>query len=261
MRLELAIGLLLFQSPALAAPGEVLQAVRIDQRLGAMVPLDLAFRDEAGQAIRLSECVSGKPTVLSLVYYECPNLCTEVLNGMVKGFEGLPFQVGREFNVVSVSINPEDTPVLAAKKRSTYLKRYGNAPQSGWRFLTGEEDAIRRLANAVGFHYAYDSELKQYAHPGAIVVLTPQGRIARYLFGIDYDPRDLRLGLQEASANRIGSPVDRFLMRCYTFDPKTGRYSLALLNLLRVAGLGTLLMLGLLIHRLLRSERKRKEAR
>ncbi|HEY9857503.1 MAG TPA: SCO family protein [Stenomitos sp.] len=261
MRREVACLLLLLAPPALAAPSEVLQAARIDQRLGSSVPMDLTFRDEAGRSVRLSECMAGKATVLSLVYYGCPNLCTEVLNGMVKGFDDLPFRLGQEFNVVSVSIDPHETPALAAKKRATYLKRYGHASESSWHFLTGDQTPIRQLADAVGFHYAYDPELKQYAHPSAIVLLTPRGRIARYLFGIDYDPTDLRLGLMEASENRIGSPVDRILMRCYAFDPRTGRYSLALLNLLRGAGVVMVLALGLFIRGMLRSEQRRKEAR
>lgn len=263
MRLELLIGLLLLPllllAPASATPNEVLQAVRIDQRLGAQAPLELMFRDEAGRLVRLSDCVAGKPTVLTLVYYECPNLCTEVLNGMAKGFEGLPFRIGREFNVISVSIDPLETPALAASKRRTYLKRYGQASEDGWRFLTGDDASIRELADAVGFHYVYDPNLQQYAHASALILLTPKGRIARYLFGIDFDPKDLRLGLQEASENRIGNPVDQLLMRCYTFDPKTGKYSLALLTLVRLGGLATLGMLGFLIYRLIRSEQKRKE--
>jgi len=233
---------------------QALSQVRIDQKLDAQVPLDLQFRDETGKVVRLGDYFGKKPVVLSLVYYECPMLCTLVLNGMLTSFKVLSFDVGKEFEVVTVSFNPREKPGLAAAKKQSYLKRYDRPTgEQGWHFLTGEEDQITRLADAVGFKYTYDAKTEQYAHASAIMVLTPKGHVARYYYGIEYAPRDLRLGLVEASADKIGSPVDQLLLYCFHYDPLTGKYGMVIRNVLRLGGIATLGLLfgfiGLMLWR------------
>jgi protein SCO1/2 len=220
---------------------EILKEVGIDQRLNAQVPLDLSFRDQTGRAVRLGDYFKeGKPVLLSLVYYECPMLCNQVLNGQVGAMEALSFDAGREFNAVTVSFDPHERPELAARKRETYLKRYGRAgAQEGWHFLTGDEENIRRLTEAVGFRYRWDEASKQFAHASALMVLTPEGKLSHYFYGIEYAPKELRLGLVEASQNRIGSPVDKLILYCYHYDPTTGKYGPVIMNILRVAGVLT----------------------
>ncbi len=236
-----------------------LTQVGIDQKLDYQVPLDLHFRDETGKQVRLGDFFGQKPVVLSLVYYECPMLCNLVLNGMLTSFKALSFDVGKEFEVVTVSFNPREKPPLAASKKQSYLKRYGRPNgEKGWHFLTGDEDQIAKLADAVGFRYAYDPKTDQYAHASAIMVLTPKGHVARYYYGIEYAPRDLRLGLIEASANKIGSPVDQVLLYCFHYDPLTGKYGLVVRNVLRLGGITTLLVLGGFITIMLRRERAAK---
>jgi protein SCO1/2 len=221
-----------------------LDRVGIDQKLNTQVPLDLQFRDEAGRQIRLGDFFGKRPVFLSLVYYDCPMLCTYVLNGMAGAFRTLSFNVGNEFEVVTVSINPAETPALASAKKKVYLKTYGRpAAAKGWHFLTGEEPQIKALADAVGFRYTYDPESKQFAHAAGIMLLTPQGRLSRYFYGVEYPPRDLRLALVEASSERIGSPVDHILLYCMHYDPTTGKYGVVIMRVLRLAGLGTLAML------------------
>lgn len=253
-------GLMLAGMPAAAADEpNPLKAAQFDQRLNARVPLALEFRDESGQAVPLARYFGRAPVVLSLVYFECPNLCTYVLNGQVKSFLGLPYALGSDYSALSVSIDPHETPSLARAKKATYLKRYAHpGSAAGWHFLTGDEATIRRLSDAVGFHYAYDRASNQYAHPSGIIVLTPDGRISRYLYGIEYDPLQLKLALMEASRGRIGNPVDQVLLRCYHYDPKAGRYSLVLINILQGAGIATALMLAVLIGAMLVLERRRR---
>jgi protein SCO1/2 len=231
--------------------------VGFDQRLGESVPLDAVFRDESGQAVRLGDYFTGKPVILTLVYYECPMLCTLTLNELAGALKTLAFDVGREFEVVTVSFEPRETPELAAAKKKTYLERYGRpGSERGWHFLTGDADATSRLTRAVGFRYAWDEATKQYAHPAGIMVLTPDGRIARYLYGIEYSPQSLRLALVESSEGRIGSTVDQLLLLCYQYDPTTGRYGAAVMRIVRVAGVLTLAALGTLIVVLRRRERR-----
>jgi protein SCO1/2 len=233
----------------------LLRQVGIDQKLNTQVPLDLGFRDEAGRAVTLGDYFGKKPVVMALVYYDCPMLCTQVLNGLASALQVLKFDAGREFNVVLVSIDPKETPQLAAAKKKTYLERYQRSgAAAGWHFLTGEQAAIHRLAQSVGFRYAYDPKTGQYAHAAAILVLTPEGKIAQYYHGIEYPPRDLRLGLVEASKNRIGSVVDRVLLYCYHYDPAKGRYGAVAMNILRLAGLATLLAMGSFIFLSLRRD-------
>lgn len=251
-----ALGLLLGPGVVVArdlAPGPVvdtsqpaiLRQVGIDQRLNEPLPLDLTFRDEEGHDVQLGHYFGRRPVILALVYYECPMLCTLTLNGLVSALQVLSFNAGDEFEVVVVSFNPAETPALAAAKKATYLERYGRAGSAnGWHFLTGDAAAIQRLTAAVGFRYAYVPEQRQYAHAAGITVATPEGRIARYFFGVEFAPRDLRLGLVEASQNRIGSAVDQLLLYCFHYDPATGKYGAIVLNMVRLGGAVTVLALA-----------------
>ena len=235
---------------------DLLKDVGIDQKLNQQVPLDLTFRDETGKTVQLRQYFGQKPVLLSLVYFNCPMLCTQVLNGMEASMKGLPMDAGNEFNAISVSIDPSDKPVLAAVKQQMYVGMYGrpNGAQ-GWHFLTGDEEQIKKLANAVGFRYAYDPDSKQFAHASAIMVLTPDVKLSKYFYGIQYSPRDLRLGLVEASARKIGTPVDSILLFCYHYDPHTGKYGLLISRLIQAGGLLTVLAIGLTMLILFRRER------
>ncbi len=235
-----------------------LRGIEIEQRLNEAVPLDLPFRDEAGRGVRLSEYFGRRPVILALVYYNCPMLCTQVLNGLVSALSVISLDAGRDFDVVAVSFDPREKPPDAAAKKAAYAARYRRpGGQAGWHFLTGDRDAISALAASVGFRFRYDGDRDQFAHASAVYVLTPEGRLSRYFFGIDYPPRDLRLGLVEASAGRIGTPVDRVLLYCFHYDPTTGKYGAAVLNIVRLAGLATLLALGVSIALLSRRHRHR----
>jgi protein SCO1/2 len=224
---------------------KALNGVGIDQKLNDQLPLDLAFRDESGKDVKLGDYFGKKPVVLSLVYYQCPMLCNQVMNGMVTAFKVMNFQPGQDFEVVTVSFDPRETSTLAAAKKNTYVNylpeaRRANAA-SGWHFLTGDEATIKRLTEAVGFRYHWDEATNQFAHASAIFVTTPQGKLARYFYGIEYAPRDLRLGLIEAADNKIGTPVDQLLLYCYHYDPATGKYGAAVMNLMRLGGIVTLI--------------------
>lgn len=233
------------------------EQIGIDQRLGERVPLDLAFRDESGAEVRLEDLLGERPAVLSLVYYECPMLCTQVLNGLLRSLRVLSLDVGREFDVITVSIDPGETPALAEAKKKEYVGRYGrDGAVGGWHFLTGTRDRIEELARAVGFRYEYDPETDLYVHASGIMVLTPQGELARYFYGVEYAPKDLRLGLIEAAEERIGTAVDQVLLLCYQYDPTTGKYGLAILNSLRVAGAATVAVLAALVIGWIRRERR-----
>jgi protein SCO1/2 len=222
-----------------------LRGVGIDQHLNEQVPLDLSFRDDAGETVKLGDYFGKKPVILALVYYECPMLCTLTLNGLVGALKAISFDPGKQFEVVVVSFNPEETPKLAAAKKASYLGRYGRpGTEQGWHFLTGDATSIHRLAEAVGFHYRYLPEQKQYAHATGITLLTPQGKVSRYFFGVDFSPRDLRLGLVEASNDKIGNPVDQVILYCYHYDPATGTYSAVAMNIVRLGGAVTVLLLG-----------------
>ena len=235
-----------------------LRDVGIDQRLDAQVPGELFFRDETGREVRLAEYFGQKPIILVFVYYECPMLCTLVLNGLVRALRAMPLTAGRDFTILTVSINPAETPTLAAEKKAAYIEHYGRAEaRQGWRFLTGDPPAIHRLAETVGFRYVYDPRTKQYAHAAGIMVLTPSGRVSRYFYGLEYSARDVRLGLVDASEGKIGSPVEKILLLCYRYDPSTGKYSLAILRVIRLAGAGTLLGLGLFLVIMFRRDRRR----
>ena len=227
-------------APPTGVKPAILQNVGIDQKIGQKLPLDLVFKDENGRAVRLGELFGARPVVIALAYYECPMLCTQVLNGMTGALKTLSFTAGKDFDVLVISIDPKDGFRLAADKKATYVAQYGR-PESaaGWHFLTGTDASIKPLANAIGFRYAYDADLKQYAHPAAIYVATPRGVVARYFMGIDFAPRDLRLALVEASNNVLGSVVDTVLLLCYHYDPTTGKYGAATMLAVRIGFIAT----------------------
>ena len=240
---------------------EVLKKVDIEQRLNNQIPLDLRFRDESGREVRLAEYFAkGKPVALTLVYYECPMLCNQVLNGAVGAFQGLSFTAGKEFEVVTVSFDPREGPDLAARKKESYLKRYKReGAEAGWHFLTGDKASIDALADAVGFRYAWDEQSQQFAHASAVMVATPGGRLSHYFYGIDYAPRDLKLAFVEASEGKVGSPVDSLLLYCYHYDPAAGRVA-PVMAVMRAAGVLTVFGLAALILCLVRRSRRREEA-
>jgi protein SCO1 len=243
--------------PSAAAVPELLQEVGLDQRLNAQIPLGLTFKDESGRTVKLGDYFGKRPVILTLNYFECPMLCTEVLNGLTSALGTMNFSIGKEFEVVTVSFDPRDTPELAAAKKANYVARYKReGAAAGWHFLTGNEPEISMLTRAVGFRYAYNKAAAQYAHASGIMVLTPEGRLSHYFYGIEYGPRDLRLSLIEAADHKIGSPVDQLLLACFHYDPSTGRYSLAVMRAVRAAGLATLLMIGGAVVIMRRRERK-----
>ena len=242
--------------PTSARPG-ILGKIHIDQHLDKPLPLDLPFVDDHGAAVKLGDYFGKRPVVLALVYYECPMLCTQVLNGLVTALTVMNFEPGKEFDVVAVSFNPREGPGLASQKKASYVKRYGREhTANGWHFLTGDEKSIAALTDAVGFRYAYDDRIKQYAHGAAIEVITPKGHISKYFYGIEFSARDLRLGLIEASDERIGTPVDDFLLFCYHYDPATGTYGAAVLRLVRLGGILTVLAFLSFLTISLRRDRK-----
>jgi protein SCO1/2 len=235
---------------------DLLKNVGIDQKLNQQVPLDLAFRDENGKPVQLGKYFGQKPVILALVYYDCPMLCTQVLSGMEASLRNISLSIGSDFNVVTVSIDPHEDPKLAHVKQELYTGVYGRpGAADGWHFLTGDEPQIKQLADSVGFRYAYDPDSKQFAHASTIMVLTPEGKISKYFYGITYPSRDLRLGLVDASEGKIGTPVDSVLLFCYHYDPATGKYGLLVSRLIQGGGLLTLLLLGGFILILLRNER------
>jgi protein SCO1/2 len=248
-----------YNTPAGKSPtAELLRDVGIEQHLDAQLPLDAQFCDEAGREVRLGDYFSNKPVVLALVYYRCPMLCTQVLNGFLKSSQAIPLEIGRDYEVVTVSFDPRETPDLAVEKKKHYARAYRrDGAARGWHFLSGDQQAIDRLAGTVGFRYHFDRPSNQFAHASGIAIATPDGRLARYLYGIEYSPHDLRLGLVESSAGRIGSPVDQVLLLCYHYDPLTGQYGLAIAGVLRAAGALTLAVLVSFLVVMYRRERRR----
>ncbi len=232
-----------------------LENVSIEQHLDAQVPPDLTFRDETGAAVKLGDYFGRKPLILNLVYYNCTMLCGEALAGLASAMRLVKFDVGNEFDVITVSFDPRETPEMAAAKKKDYVGRYGRPnAAAGWHFLTGRPDSINALTKAVGFQYQYDAKTNQYAHATAIMVLTPQGRISRYFYGVDFPPKDLRMGLVEASQGKIGNAVDAVLLYCYHYDPETGKYGAMVANILRLAAAATILFMGALLFILWRMD-------
>jgi protein SCO1 len=234
--------------PAAAPPSNAmpaaLQQVKFDQRLDAQLPFDAAFTDENGKTVRLGDYFGTRPVIVAFVYYECPMLCNQILNGLVSGIGVLDQTVGSDFDVVAISFDARETPVQAAAKKATYLDRYQRpGTERGWHFLTGDEAAIKRVTDTAGFQFAWDPATQQFAHASGVIVTTPEGKLSRYLFGIEYPPRDLKFALMESSAGKIGSVVDQVLLYCYHYEPATGSYSLAAMNAVRMGGVVTMVAL------------------
>lgn len=229
----------------LQPPPTILKQVGIEQKIGAQLPLDVKFRDEVGREVKLGDYFGKKPVVLSMVYYECPMLCGEVLNGEASVFSTLKFDIGKEFDVVTVSFDATETPELARGKKRTYVERYGRSgAEQGWHFLTGSQDSITQLTKSLGFNYAWDEDTKQFAHAAAIMVVTPQGKVAQYLYGVEYAPKDLRFAIVQASQGKAGNVVDQLLLYCYHYDPRTGKYGAVVSRVMQVAGVITIAILG-----------------
>jgi protein SCO1/2 len=236
-----------------------LEGVGFDQLLGEQIPLDVLVRDEQGREAALGGFLDGKPAVLTLVYYECPMLCSLELNGLLKAMRVLPLDLGRDYKVLTLSFDPGEGPKLAAAKKEQYLRQYGReGGEEGWRFFTADSGAIERVTAAAGFRYRYDAGRDDFSHASGIVVLTPEGKISRYFYGVDYSPRDLRLGLVEASQRRIGSLVDQVLLFCFHYDPAEGKYTLMIMNVLRLAGLVTVAVIAGFILLMVRRDRRQK---
>jgi protein SCO1/2 len=230
-----------------------LKNVGIEQHLDEQIPPDLTFRDETGKSVRLGDYFGKKPAILNLVYYQCPMLCGEVLSGLESAMRVLKFDVGKEFDVLTVSFDPRETPDMATKKKAEFLKRYGRpGAAAGWHFLIGPQESIDALTKAAGFQYQYDPKTGQFAHSTAIMVLTPEGKIAQYYYGVEYAPKDLRLGLIQASENKIGNLADQVLLYCYHYDPTTGKYGAIIARVLQLSGLATVLALGIFMTILIR---------
>ena len=247
--------------PAALEQIPILKDAGLEQKLDNQVPLDTPFVDAEGRDVRLGDYFGKRPVALALVYYECPMLCTQVLNGLVGSLDALTFTAGREFDVVVVSFDAGETPAMAKAKRAAYLKRYGRpGSDAGVHFLTGRESSIRQLTDAVGFHFKYDPAIDQFAHPAVLTVLTPEGRVSRYLFGIEFAPVDLRLALVEAADHKIGSAIDQMLLFCYHYDPASGSYGFAITNIVRLGGVLTVLALATFILTSLRRERRQATA-
>jgi protein SCO1/2 len=236
-------------APVSDKPPDILSKVGIAQRLNEQLPLSLTFTDDAGKQVQLASYFGKKPAILALVYYQCPMLCSEELNGLTSALQMVSFVPGKDFSVIVISIDPTETTDLAAAKKRGYLKRYGHPETAaGWHFMTGSQANIDAITKAVGFGYVKipgpDGKLTQFAHASSIQIVTPEGKLAQYYMGVEYSPKDLRLGLVEASANRIGSPVDNILTYCYHYDPQTNRHSLIVARVVQLGGLITLLLLG-----------------
>jgi protein SCO1/2 len=239
------------------AQDAVIKKVRFDQKLNSQVPLDARFRSESGKIVDLKTLGNGKPIVLAIVFFECRTLCSEIINETVRGLKDVQFKPDEQFEVVILSMNPRETPALASEKKRDYMKLYGRAgTEGGWHFLTGTKDQIDRVANAIGYGYAYDAKSDQYAHPNGIVMLTPHGKVTRYFYGLTYPPRDLKFGLMDASHERIGSPVEQLLLTCFHYDPQTGRYNASVMGVVRFAGALTVLALVCMVFMLSRRDRK-----
>lgn len=229
---------------------KALTEVGIQQKLDEQIPLDTEFKNEDGQTVKIGDYVGKRPVILALVYYECPMLCSEVLNGLTGSIKGLNFNVGKEFDVVAISFDARENekPGIAKNKKESYVKRYGReGSENGWHFLTGNQDSIDKITKAVGFSYSWDEQTKQFAHAGAIMILTPEGKLSKYLYGVDYAPKDVKLAIMESSENKIGNPVDQLMLYCFHYNPATGKYGLAILNVIRLGGVLTLLGMGAMI--------------
>jgi len=233
-------------SPAFGqAPDDLVKKASLTQKMNAQIPLDARFRDETGKEVRLRQYFHGKPVMINLIQYRCTMLCSEEMKALAESLRELKFSVGDQFELITVSIDARERPDLAAEYKQSYVRQYGRpGAAAGWHFLTGDDANIRRLADSIGYRFAYDAKTDQFIHPDGVIVLTPEGRVARYFFHLVYPPRDLRFALIEAAAHKIGSPLDAFALLCYHYDPVTGKYGLALMKLVRLSGVATVLILG-----------------
>jgi protein SCO1/2 len=240
---------------------ELVKNVGLDQHLDAQIPLDLKFRNEQGEEVRLGDYFGNKPVILNFVYFRCPMLCTQVLNGLLKTTNAIKLRLGEDYEIVSISIDPRETPDMAAAKKERYVVKYRRpGAEEGWHFLTGDQEAIEQLTRVAGFRYQYDPISDQFAHASGIIVLTPTGRLSRYFYGIEYHPTDLRLGLVESAHNRIGTPVDQILLLCFHYDPATGKYGLLISRVIQIMGSAFALGLGGFLWTMYRQERRRSRA-
>jgi protein SCO1/2 len=226
---------------------EQLLRIKFDQKLNLQISPDLVFRDETGKQIQIGNYFGKRPIVLVLGYYGCPMLCTLVLNGAISTFQDLKWNVGENFDVIFISIDPHETPQLAAEKRKTYLRSYGRGNPNGWHFLIGDKNSIQKLADEIGFHFAYDPAIKQFAHPSGLVILTPDGKVSHYIFGVTYSAAELNSALRKASAKKIGSPVEQFILLCFHYAPITGKYGNVIMIAVRASGIAMMIALGAII--------------
>lgn len=248
-------------SRALAQPGGVLADVGFDQKLNTTIPLDLRFRDEDGKSVVLAEYFGKKPVILTLGYADCPLLCSQVLSGLARGLRPLKYSIGKEFDVINVSINPDETSERALKQKTTYVKRYNReGAAAGWHFLTGDKASIQALARSVGFRYSYSPRTGLYAHAAGLVFLTPAGKVARYIYGVEPEAREMEYALMDASIGKIGSPIARMILYCYDYDPTTGRYTFAIMNVIRAFGVATAIGLGGYLFLMFRRDRRMARA-
>ena len=254
-----ALACLALAMPAAAAPekeGDIRANVRLDQRIGESLPMDLQFKDASGQTVRLGDLVGPRPVVITPVFFSCPMLCNITIDQLINRMSDVRLDVGRDFDIITYSFDHRDTVTDAAQKRDLYLRRYGRAGAGeGWQFLTGDESTVKTLSDALGFHYEWDEKKQEFAHPAATIVVTPEGKIGYYFFGFDYTSRDLRYSLIEASGNRLGTVADKFMLLCYDYDPGTGKYSATAMNMVRLGGAATIASLGGFIFIMLRRER------
>ena len=236
---------------------EILAELDFEQKIGAQVPLEAKFTNSKGETLTLGSLLNDKPVLLNLVYYDCPMLCTLVLNGALKALRVMKLSVNKDFDIVTISINPNEETEMAAEKKSYYVSKYNReGAEKGWHFLTGSKDSIDAVASSVGFKYTYQEDKKQFAHAAGMVFLTPQGVVSRYLFGIEYAPTSMRMALVEASMNKLGNAIDKLLLYCYQYDPATGKYGFLITNVLRLAGLFTVVILAAALLLMLRTERR-----
>ena len=242
-----------YYDPAASEPNGLPQALKevgIEQKLGASMPLDTELKDEDGRTVKLGNYFNtGRPVIIAFVYYECPMLCNQVLNGLTGSLKGISFEAGKEFDVVAISFDTreDDKADLAKNKKASYMERYGRpGTEKGWHFLTGTQDSIDKVTSAAGFNYKWDERSNQFAHAAGVMIATPDGRLSRYFYGIDYSPKDVKFGLMESSENKVGSAAEQLLLYCYHYDPATGKYGLAILRVMRVGGVLTLLGMGLM---------------
>lgn len=243
---------------------DALKEIGIDQKLGEQLPLDTVFTDSEGKQVKLGSYFNhGRPVIVAFVYYECPMLCNEVLNGLTGSLKGISLEAGKDFDVVAISFDARENekPDLAKNKKASYMERYGRpGTENGWHFLTGTQESIDAATNAAGFKYKWDEKSNQFAHAGGIMVTTPEGKLSRYFYGIDYFPKDLKFGLMESAESKVGSAVDNLLLYCYHYDPSTGKYGLQILSVIRIAGIATLLGMGAMGLVFWRRNKNRKES-